>query len=585
MLKRRKFIFFAVVALAAMALIAGPLAIHAAAGDYVIYAKGHVTGPPVLNSTKSLIIGVGSQINGDVGSQGDVWFNGAVELSGTVDTNSQFAHGNGVKVGTPPALAVPPSSNNYAPGAVNENLIPPVVQTGLPVPAALFPGIIPNPLPPGNNKSAVFAPNTPLTAYQAITGGGGATLTFPIAGDYYFDSFGLANGTTLEMDLNGGPIRIFVRGRANFGGGTEVVTINGSTYNHFVPNIYLEAQHAGTAAQPYAFDSDGGSHWLGDVFCPYGGINFGSGGGGNTFDGHFWSDWDGSIGGGHYVAAVYIEHGVRNPDGDNEGAGFLECLKYISVDGKDPSDPTKTWLINDVPPGEFVPFGTPIYFKFSITNPTIFPVLGATLTDSFFGTPAAPTPPYPLWDPNPPDPFPGKATPASPPVTYEYIYGPITFQTLFPCVGDQLLVWGRGTQTTSALWKSAVHIGQGSDVQGNVGAIGDVDINGTGWIHGDLTTQSQFIGISCRRMSPEPSTCPACPRRPCFRHRSSSRRSTPRAWRWATTAASRRSPAAPTGRSPAAAAARSTSPPAPTTSTRSRSPTGASSTSTSRADR
>ncbi len=85
-----------------------------------------------------------------------------------------------------------------------------------------------------------------------------------------------------------------------------------------------------------------------------------------------------------------------------------------------------------------------------------------------------------------------------------------------PCA-DALLVWGRGTQTTSGLWKSAVHIGQGSDVQGNVGAIGDVDINGTGWIHGDLTGQSQFIGIMPPHVSgafnvpgvPTPPTLPA----------------------------------------------------------------------------
>ena len=53
--------------------------------------------------------------------------------------------------------------------------------------------------------------------------------------------------------------------------------------------------------------------------------------------------------------------------------------------------------------------------------------------------------------------------------TYVYEYGPVSFYTLFPCASN-LLVWGRGTQTTSGLWKSAVHIGQGSDVYGNVGS-------------------------------------------------------------------------------------------------------------------
>ena len=162
--------------------------------------------------------------------------------------------------------------------------------------------------------------------------------------------------------------------------------------------------------------------------------------------------------------------------------------KQISVDGKDPSDPTKTWVVNDTPPGVFVPLGTPIYFKFTVTNLTNVPAFGVTITDSFFGTPAAPTPPFPLWDPQEPDPLLGFAT-------YEYVYGPITFNSLFPCVSDGFLVWGKGTYTTLP-WtaRMSVKLGTGTQVYGNVGSLGNIYANGglQTIIHGAMVTDSNF---------------------------------------------------------------------------------------------
>ncbi len=132
-----------------------------------------------------------------------------------------------------------------------------------------------------------------------------------------------------------------------------------------------------------------------------------------------------------------------------------------------------------------MPFGTPIWFGFIVENVGDEPAYDVVLTDSVFN--AGSTPPF---DPTPPipNPLPGHDT-------YVYEYGPVSFFSLFPCANSNFLVWGKGTYTTSAVMRNAVTIGaNGSEVWGNVGAVGDVYVNGGGTnrIKGAMVTDSQF---------------------------------------------------------------------------------------------
>ena len=157
--------------------------------------------------------------------------------------------------------------------------------------------------------------------------------------------------------------------------------------------------------------------------------------------------------------------------------------KMISIDGKDPSDPTKEYLDADVPPGEFVPFGTPIWFAFVVQNVGDQPAYNVVLTDSVFN--AGSTPPF---APNVPNPLAGHTT-------YTYEYGPVSFFNLFPCAGNEFLVWGKGAQTNLApLVRMTVKLGTGTQVYGNVGSLGNVYANGglQTIIHGSLVTESDF---------------------------------------------------------------------------------------------
>ena len=58
------------------------------------------------------------------------------------------------------------------------------------------------------------------------------------------------------------------------------------------------------------------------------------------------------------------------------------------------------------------------------------------------------------------------------------------------------LVWGTGQETSSTEYNPGVVIGQGSNVIGNVGSVGDIHVNGSGWITGNADTASQFAGVS-----------------------------------------------------------------------------------------
>ncbi len=280
-ISKRRTLFVAAMTLIALMTFVGPAALQAYATDFLVWGQGTPSTP--ANYLPGVVIGVGSTINGNVGSRGDIRFGGGVTLNGDVDTASQFSHGRGVTIN----------------GTITENNA--LVQQALPAPAVIPVGTQPVPAL-GNGGSFTFVPGV---AYQAVSGGGGCSLYFT-SGTYSFDSLAFANGATLYMDLTGGPIRILVSGRARFG--ADLDTVITSAVGD-ASDISLESHWAGVSGTPYSFTAGGGSDWLGSVFCPYGGIHFGSGGSPSTFQGYFWSAWNGYVGGSRQQA-VYIEHGV-----------------------------------------------------------------------------------------------------------------------------------------------------------------------------------------------------------------------------------------------------------------------------------
>ena len=263
---------------------------------YLVWGSGQVTGPG--NGLPSaympgVVVGQRSSLLGNVGSLGDVNLNNS-SVDGALNTASQK------------------SGSGTVGGVIAENI-------AMPYPAdfpPIFPVVTPvepvNTIVPalGNSGSYSFSPWTGTAkSYGAVSGGSNCQLHFdaPAGGTYFIDRLSLANGGDIWIDATK-PVRIIVKNYLRVGSGTDVHIVGPES------NVYWECQWAGTAANRYAFDSNGGS-WVGNVFCPDGGINYGNGSESGTFHGYLWSGWDGCIGGSRQPA-VYIEAGAEGAFAD-----------------------------------------------------------------------------------------------------------------------------------------------------------------------------------------------------------------------------------------------------------------------------
>ena len=225
---------------------------------YLVWGSGQVTGPG--NGAPSaympgVVVGQRSVLEGDVGSLGDVNLNNG-SVDGELDTASQK------------------SGSGTASGAITQN-IPLPYPPGFPpdFPATTpFPGII-NPVQAlGNGGSFLFSPWDGSTgSYATVAGGANCQLYFldPAGGTYFLNRLTLANGGDIWIDATN-PVKIVVNEYLRVGSNTDVHVIGPEA------NVYWECQWAGTSAIRYAFDSNGGN-WVGNVFCPDGGINYGNG--------------------------------------------------------------------------------------------------------------------------------------------------------------------------------------------------------------------------------------------------------------------------------------------------------------------
>src|SRR5262249_21649710 len=115
-------------------------------------------------------------------------------------------------------------------------------------------------------------------SYGDLNFGGMFDLTLDGAGDYFFDSINAGNGSTLTVTQPG--TRVFVCGAAVWGS-VDVTT------PHASPCTFSIEVHASGAD---ALQAGGNSHWIGDVFAPFGEIHIGSGGSVGSFVGRFFSN-------------------------------------------------------------------------------------------------------------------------------------------------------------------------------------------------------------------------------------------------------------------------------------------------------
>lgn len=261
-------------AAAALALLAAwP---RSAAADplnsYLIFSAGNIQ------------IGVGTDVFGKIGAGGNVSMNGTSSLTGDMQAGGNVSLANGVQVVgniTNPGTFSAGAGTTYT----SRTAAAPSLPASLPGTFAFIAGGASQSV--GNGGTLSYTPGV----YGAATLGGAATLNLTGAGNYYFTSISAGNGLDLNINAAGGMVRIIVQGRVNFGGSD--VTVTGGDWT----SVYLETHFVSGALA--AFNSGGGTDWVGTIYAPFGNIHIGSGSGPGSVTGRLISG-----------TLVDLEHGL-----------------------------------------------------------------------------------------------------------------------------------------------------------------------------------------------------------------------------------------------------------------------------------
>ncbi|MEX2015580.1 MAG: hypothetical protein WD873_03015, partial [Candidatus Hydrogenedentales bacterium] len=233
----------------ALALMASTLE-AAAIGDFHIYAQNNVTigvgtivGTTAQNSlvgAGTMVVGVGdANLNGGAGIYGSLRAGDDVSLAnntfvtGTITNPGSFSTGSGVVFGSHivamPDLPTLPAASVFADG---------VTDVGV-----------------GNGGTMNLAPGS----WNDITLGGAATLNLS-AGDYYLKKVMAGNGLTINVDLNGGDLRLFITEDFNAGGVAAMNFTSGGDWH----NVSAETHQTGLNA--FRIGGGNGTQWFGSIF-------------------------------------------------------------------------------------------------------------------------------------------------------------------------------------------------------------------------------------------------------------------------------------------------------------------------------
>jgi hypothetical protein len=265
-------------ALSASRLEAVPIeSFHIYAENNVMIGVGTIVGTPGNNSlvgAGTMVVGVGdASLNGTAGIYGslragdDVSMGNNTFITGSITNPGSFTTGSGVVYGSHvvamPDLPTLPAATVFADGLTDVSV--------------------------GNGGVMNLAPGS----WNDITLGGAATLNLS-AGDYYLKSLMAGNGLTINVDLNGGNLRLFITEDFNAGGVSAMNFTSGGDHR----NVSAETHAAGLNA--FRIGGGNGTQWFGSIFTPNGDIHLGSGSSGTgVVAGYLWA-------GGN----VDLEHGL-----------------------------------------------------------------------------------------------------------------------------------------------------------------------------------------------------------------------------------------------------------------------------------
>jgi hypothetical protein len=250
--------------------------------EFDVFAARNVfigVGTVVGEASNPSLVGAGT----DLMNVGDGTLNGAAGINGDLRTGDDVTLGNGSFVtGT---ITNPDAFNAAASATFGAHVVAEPDLPTLPAATVFSAGATSHSV--GNGGHITLPPGS----YLNITLGGAAVLNLS-SGDYFLNRLSAGNGLTINVNLAGGDVNIFLVDQFTVGG-IVAMNLTGGTFQ----DVNVETHHVGLNA--FRVGGGSGTNWKGNVFTPFGDIHLGSGSSTGLVEGFLWAGRD-----------VDLEHGL-----------------------------------------------------------------------------------------------------------------------------------------------------------------------------------------------------------------------------------------------------------------------------------
>ena len=224
-------------------------------GNVGLGGGSHATGD--VDSGGNVVLGTSAIVDGNVRAAGKVTLGGSATVGGDVDaglatgiaidlgTNAKVLGNATHKAGT--TISIGGGSSSVGANIVGTPAAPvPYVATVLPTPSVFSAGV--TNVTKGGSQTTNLAPGS----YNDIVLGSTNILNLS-TGSYFFNTWDIGGGSTINFDLTSGGISLFFTGNVGIGNNLNVVLLNGDA-----SDIYAETYGDWTL--------NGGGEWFGTIF-------------------------------------------------------------------------------------------------------------------------------------------------------------------------------------------------------------------------------------------------------------------------------------------------------------------------------
>lgn len=189
---------------------------------------------------------------------GDVYTNGNVKMSNSSRINGNISHPSGTTITTYNSARYNSQSEGGAPYTMFLTTLPPAES-----------------FTPGSEDINLHGSQTRNLApgHYGDLNLSNSSRAYLSSGTYYFNSITLSNTSSLNIDLSGGPISIYVKNKVQLSNSSAFNYLNAGAAGG-ADKVYLEVTYSGSG---YGFICSNSVNWKGTIYAPNSGISFSNG--------------------------------------------------------------------------------------------------------------------------------------------------------------------------------------------------------------------------------------------------------------------------------------------------------------------